>query len=640
MVCAIILFEDKICERGVESLWEIERIAGKECLTKGYAKLQHIVHVCVKIAEASKTSDAATLDASTRSCILYALQAIRFSLKYEILQSKNVTVDQIDDKRDGTPGLIHIILTRMFMLGHVRRAIAGLRGVVDAAPLVAEMDDLLQHFVDYDAFERAFQKGPKGGSAATPLSETAVEDDADTSSADGSDQLDVLLQKYKSKPTHLLANFLFDLMSGTLDDKLRAAVKGEYNLTDVDLSSKDGLDALREWKRALALYQSIVPVESPKPDAPGPGAATPGRDAAALEKAAERSAVWQRAQAKRKSLVVVGHGKITTKQQVQAYYEKCQTVYRFQTKDREAHRVFLFSAELYTDARRAPWTSTAPFEESAKPFLEFMLAQTGVGDVLCFMDGRSRSWRRKFEDLLEAANARNTAEVWIIYKCSEGDKDGVVAARKCSFASENREVALLSMPVARNHLPCKPRSDPCRNAGETSTHNTTYTGVDPLAWKAMQLLSKADKERILGFEPATPKLKGSAATPACPLFWQEKKTHLFWATILNDLGAKAVFDCTPGSGSCARACMDKGIVYACLAKSQQHSAWLQNVLDRAAVTSICTLESALYTQDLATCIKEHLQDIVDQLAEQDGKQKRKKDEDDDDDDGYEFEEAA
>ena len=115
--------------------------------------------------------------------------------------------------------------------------------------------------------------------------------------------------------------------------------------------------------------------------------------------------------------------------------------------------------------------------------------------------------------------------------------------------------------------------------------------------------------------------------------WQERKTPVFWAIFLEGLGAKAVFDLTPGAGSCARACLHDGILYACLARNQDHSWWLQNVLDRAAVTSICALESALFNQDLATCIKEHLQDVVDQVNERD--EKLTKDDGDESDD-YDF----
>ena len=57
------------------------------------------------------------------------------------------------------------------------------------------------------------------------------------------------------------------------------------------------------------------------------------------------------------------------------------------------------------------------------------------------------------------------------------------------------------------------------------------------------------------------------------------------------------------------------------------------MFDRAAVTSICTLESALYSQDLATSIKEHFQDILDQVTEQDRKQGATEG---DEDDGFEL----
>ena len=472
---AILLFEDRICAQGVRVLHEIEHIAGRDCLTKGYAKLQHICSTCVKIAEACKSSvggDAATLTTEIRSCILYALQAIWFSLHYEMIQSKNITVLELDTKRDGTPGLVHLILARRAVLGFVLDSMKSLREVDDAAPLVAEMDDLLQFFSDYPAFEHAFQKKKCQGDASTlaapPVQKVTMQgsdEEADGSTSEnGSDQLEWLLQKYKSKPTHLLGNLLFDLLSGTVDDKLKKAIAGVYNLAGFDFASKDGMDALRDWTRALTLYQTIVPVQQTKKmDAPGLSTATSGlTDAEALEKSAERNRVWLRAQAKRKYLVTVGFVKVSTKQHAQSYYEKCQAVYRFPTKDREAHRVFLFSAELWTESRKTPWAATTPYEESARPLLDFMLAQTGVGDVLCMMDGRSKTWRRTFEDILEQANARNTAEVWIIYRDTASH---VVATKKYSFACENREVALLSMSVSRNHLPCKPRNDPCRNAG-------------------------------------------------------------------------------------------------------------------------------------------------------------------------------
>jgi hypothetical protein len=124
MMSAILLFEDRICASGVRVLHDIEHVAGRECLTKGYAKLQTICSTCVKIAGACKTSvggDAATLTTEIRSCILFVLQAILFQLYYEQISSKSITIMELDSKRDDTPGLVHLILARRAVLGFVQK---------------------------------------------------------------------------------------------------------------------------------------------------------------------------------------------------------------------------------------------------------------------------------------------------------------------------------------------------------------------------------------------------------------------------------------------------------------------------------------------------------------------------------------
>ena len=631
MMSAILLFESRISDESVACLRDIERIAGKECLTKGYTKIQRICASCVKVAESCHNADSSpqTVATLTRKAVLYVLQALRFMLQYDMITAGKIIVENLDPKRDGTPGLVHIILARMFLMDYVRRSIDDLRGTPQSESCVKELDDVMRLFADYPAYEAAFQKpDAEGACAATPSGSQEETgdlscDQLDAQGISGCDQLDVHLRKFHTKPAHMLANLLFDVMAGSLDDTIKAALHSQgvrqNNLKEIDFAAKDNMEALRDWKRELGVYKTIVSAKAPSISPPTSSAATPGvEDAEELKKQEERREVWTRAQAKRKSLVVVGHGKMANKQMVQQFYEKCQQLYNFQTKEKEAHRVFLFSSDLYSECRQMPWNSVAPFDESAKPLLEFVLSQSGPGDVICLFDGRSKSWRRQLEDLMEAQQTRHTAELWIVYSGGQGS-DGA-RSRKCSFSNDNREVALLSMPMTRNHLPTKPRNDPCRNAGESSTHDTTYIGVTPMAWTRMQMVSLEDKEKIFGYTPKLPTLRSSAATPVYPLYWQEKKTPEFWSTLLSDLGAKAVFDCTPGAGSCGRACMDAGIMYACLAKNQEHTWWLQNVFDRAAVTSICTLESALYSQDLASCIKAHYQDIVDQVREQDKKQ--------------------
>ena len=547
MMAAIVLFEEKINSQAVDCLQEIEHIAGRPVLTLHYNKLLSLCRTCTKIAEASKAPDADdATPAFVQSCVLWACQALRFGLRYEMIKPGEVTGDSLEQKTRGSSeqsaSLPHIWLARRFLLLHVAAIVEDVRGLEDAGPLMNEFDDVMQNFVDYPKFERAFKN-----SADTPVAAVQEEGDHLPESTDACDQLDELLQKYQCKPTSMVANFLFDLLSGVLDDRVKAACEGcKDNLRDIDYASKPGMEALRDLKRALGVYKTVVPASLPgAATTPGPSAATPGRSADA-DAVSERDAVWQRATAKRKAMAVVGHGRITSKQQAQAFYERCSTVYRYQPKDKEAHRVFLFSAELYSECRNAPWSNPAPYDESAKPLLEFMLAQAGVGDVLVFMDGRSKAWRRKIEDMVEQANARHVAEVWIVYKLPQSA--GAMETRKKSWSSDNREVALVSMCLPRNHMPVKPRADPCRNAGESSTHYTTYTGVEPMTYHAMQLVSKSDKEKIFGYAPEMPKLKSSGAPAAGPLLWQERKTPGFWGSLLTDLEAKAVFDLTPGAG--------------------------------------------------------------------------------------------
>ena len=101
-----------------------------------------------------------------------------------------------------------------------------------------------------------------------------------------------------------------------------------------------------------------------------------------------------------------------------------------------------------------------------------------------------------------------------------------------------------------------------------------------------------------------------------PLFWQERKTVKCWKAILKDVQCKAVFDLTPGSGACARAAMEMGVPYAGVTRCQEHCSWLQNILDRQALRCVATA-GALFDQDLSECVKEHFQDVLDQLNEQD-----------------------
>ena len=130
-------------------------------------------------------------------------------------------------------------------------------------------------------------------------------------------------------------------------------------------------------------------------------------------------------------------------------------------------------------------------------------------------------------------------------------------------------------------------------------------------------LHSGDKEAILGFAPAIPNSKIFDTTMCLPLFWQERKSTGFWTRIYKDIMAGAVFDGSPGSGQAARACLELGITYTAVAKNQQHAKWLSNLLDRYAIALVSQSGTAFYDADLASLAKEHFQDVVDLIGQQD-----------------------
>ena len=67
----------------------------------------------------------------------------------------------------------------------------------------------------------------------------------------------------------------------------------------------------------------------------------------------------------------------------------------------------------------------------------------------------------------------------------------------------------------------------------------------------------------------------------------------------------------------ARACLDEGIEYIGVCRSQSHSSWLVNILNRASVESTVRQGTALYEQDLATCLQDHFKELIDELHAQD-----------------------
>ncbi len=102
--------------------------------------------------------------------------------------------------------------------------------------------------------------------------------------------------------------------------------------------------------------------------------------------------------------------------------------------------------------------------------------------------------------------------------------------------------------------------------------------------------------------------------------------------MLKDLNIGAVVDLTPGSGTLARACLEAQKPYAGVCKSEHHTGWLANLLDRQVACLLCTPGSSLYNADIATKLRGNFASTVDHLIKTAAAEQHDEDDDDECDD--------
>ena len=71
-----------------------------------------------------------------------------------------------------------------------------------------------------------------------------------------------------------------------------------------------------------------------------------------------------------------------------------------------------------------------------------------------------------------------------------------------------------------------------------------------------------------------------------------------------------IIDCSPGSGTAARAALLANIPYVGLARNEHHTSFLCNVADRQALMMMQTAGSPLHHQDMAECISAHFSPLI------------------------------
>ena len=88
-----------------------------------------------------------------------------------------------------------------------------------------------------------------------------------------------------------------------------------------------------------------------------------------------------------------------------------------------------------------------------------------------------------------------------------------------------------------------------------------------------------------------------------PWYWQESKPVSFWKEFLSTWNAGFVVDLRM-STQAPLACLAMGIPYLGFASSAKHMGFMSNVLDLAALEHICKNGHYLYSQELASAVRD------------------------------------
>ncbi len=117
MLLGAIKYVDVVDDSTHALFMKLERQFGKEVLTDKWNNMTRIMQICSKAAEAASMWSDGT---STSVLIALVVRYIYWALEHEEVNPSNVTVEWLEKKRDGTPGVVTLVLLKALLVSHVR----------------------------------------------------------------------------------------------------------------------------------------------------------------------------------------------------------------------------------------------------------------------------------------------------------------------------------------------------------------------------------------------------------------------------------------------------------------------------------------------------------------------------------------
>ena len=185
----------------------------------------------------------------------------------------------------------------------------------------------------------------------------------------------------------------------------------------------------------------------------------------------ERDGLWKTAHMERGKYVNIFTVPRLTKEALTGAYQKC-TMFKY-AGGKDSNRAFVCSADLLCEHPTEPWSRLAsPPDTVLRAVCDWMKEFKGAHDFIVLFDGRSKE--NLFWLHTHMAGRAHGTQLLLLYTGRNTTQLG--QRRKVALSAQNVESVLVYSPFSRTLISTKPRSS-FNALGETSTHDTTYSGI-------------------------------------------------------------------------------------------------------------------------------------------------------------------
>ncbi|CAE7794739.1 unnamed protein product [Symbiodinium sp. CCMP2592] len=603
-----------LTEDSIALLRTTERLFKEKPLTQDYTKLLRILKV-VQNASAHHRASYDMVETAN-----WVISACLVELLRGSVEPSFFTVSALDPLHK--PGFVALLITRHRLINYLSCVVS----VLDDAASKTEMQAVLQHFLTPIAFNEKFPVRSSAAESGGSTGQDPSDDKQEEVAEEGSSPLQDLQASLKHMCSKKLATLLHDCMDGAYDEGLVEVAtnsKFEEVVTDpaqMEKSDKGDKKTLANLVVAVRGFQAMLEnaragTRNSCSDTSVPSlslrtlarlSSDPELPSVQLE---ERKEVWSKAQACRRKLCHVAQA--TTLAEIMAAVERFkENVVKPRTslKLNEAHMLVILSLDCVQEPTTTPWRPTKAgvdkkLVEAPMQYLKTLNKSFEIGFVF---DGRNKGHREAV-----AADCQDLSEGMVLYLPRERRERGASTtedrSRTVPFSDMLHEAFYVRFGCGnRSKVALAKKDDP--NAG------SLYLNV-PRA-TALPRVAQSAKRSALGVGVEVAMAPKSYEEEAIPWFWLEGKPMTFWKQFVQGWSAGFVVDLRMTT-QLPLACLSAAIPYLGFASSSKHAAFMSNVLDLAALEHICKNGHYLYSQELASAVKDLYSDELETPINQD-----------------------